>query len=1229
MKIRMTAPTALFGLLSLGLSMTAWLPGSWAAVGGYQASELRSVETSDEGKIRELRQQEVTQLRIALGRRSPNNRRADLYLRLAEIYLEAYRADYILEGRVHEKRLEKGQPDRLIDHSHSRPSLGLGIQACKEILSFRIPYAKVDQVYYFLGFNYSEMGDRTQSVRYFDQLARQYPQSPYVGEAYKELGDESFEHGQFKKAQSYYEMAAKQGNTETLPHVYHKLAWSYYRTRQYDSAVQTMRLAISSAQKSGEKFLSLREEALRDMAIFMTETGKVEEAIQYFGEVSNDKQFFPKILERLGKQYERNVEPAKATQVYESLLKTHPNTEAGFRVRVKLVDLDLRQRHFKEALVRLNGVEIPKTGENETVVAAQNLRAMIRRTATEHHEKYRKSANRADLLIAESYYGAYLNLFLRSEDPRNETPEIRMYLAEVKRELGYSRDASQLYRLVVESKDKRYAKEAGALWTASLSEAIRRAAKGGVGTKGTDPSALELEFVDAADRLADAMGEANEGRESALRAAEVLAGYKNTQKNTVKRLQAILARWPRSSQALTAAKLWLQLGSEGDTEGLRETLKLIRASDALLAFDAENGGKLRAQLSDQEVRLKIGTIAQEEKNNDFAGAGRSYEAFAGETTDHNLAEKAYGNALTSFLKVGDAESIDRVSGRWLQRYPKNAGAVEAIRSAATQLLIAGKFETTGKLFERLGRDAGDPESLETAARVFEAAGDRAHAQQLWVSFLERFPTHAHRPAVALVLGRSQDQARLDPQAAAAYKNCMNGPYAFQAECGARLGDLYARILDWSQAKAQYHKVAALGAQAPAVLEKQPKLKKQKKLKKNAKNGRAQAAAPVHASGASIVISPYVGYARYRLAELMETETKFDRLEMPEAQLKKALQQRMDFLEPLSRAYVSAVDAGGPWAVAALARLANWAVNFADEVDHIAPPAAADPDAVTRFRANLAGVSAPLRKKAVTTWAEGYAKALANETLSPALPELADHLASSTESRPRAQGYRGHFRLAGIAADGGDLGKVVAFEKVRERLGKNPQDGGAWVDYGNLLWGEGRPEAARIAYDRALSLNSRIPGALNNRAVVLLSVEGEENWSAASEANALFREAIAQDEFFLPAKMNRAAVLNYFRLFERAKPLWDQVLTRSQPADAYDGQGIALQGLGQNEAAIAAFQHAREAGAVASRFAGIFHEAARTKSCASRISDLNFGQLVGFERESAERLRDFCAGGGSK
>ena len=49
---------------------------------GYPEAEARAVMSENERKIRDLRDQEIEQLKITLGRRQPVQRRADLYLRL-------------------------------------------------------------------------------------------------------------------------------------------------------------------------------------------------------------------------------------------------------------------------------------------------------------------------------------------------------------------------------------------------------------------------------------------------------------------------------------------------------------------------------------------------------------------------------------------------------------------------------------------------------------------------------------------------------------------------------------------------------------------------------------------------------------------------------------------------------------------------------------------------------------------------------------------------------------------------------------------------------------------------------------------------------------------------------------------------------------------------------------------------------------------------------------------
>lgn len=1209
--------------ICLFLAVGAWIQPQFNSIvfaaSGYADAEMRAMETSDESKLRDLRQEELTQLKIALGRRLAANRQADLYMRLAEIYVETYRAEFLLEGRVHDKRLESGAKDPFIDRTHSKPYLRSAIDACREIIKTGIAFAKMDEVFYFLGFNYGELGDRKQSLHYYEELTRRYPSSPYVAEAYREMGDEAYRSSQFRKAQGYFEQAVKKSSPDALPRILHKLSWSYYRTKQYDRAVEAMKNAVGAANQSGEKFLSLREEALRDMAIFMTEQGKSEDAIEYFKGVAGDKAFYPKLLERLGKQYERNVEPAKATQVYESLLKTNPESDAAFRVRVKLVDLDLRQAHFQGALGRIKGLEFKSFEDADTRVAAQNLKAMIRRTATEKHESFRKKGERPDLEVAEAFYQAYLDTFLAKEDSRAETPEIQMYLAEVKRELGKAQDASALYRKVMEGKDKRYSKEAGALWTASLADAIKKSNQ-----KSNEPNDTENQYLEASDRMKEALGDTPETREASLRAAQLLAGYKGEQNRAIKRLKKIVEEWPKSQQAVTAARLWIQLlaekaeatymtSSDAD-EDLRKTLKEIRSNSQLLAADQEagaaNSGKLKVLLADQEIRIKIHAIARVEKDKDYLAAGKGYEEFAQEANGRDVAEKAFAGALAAYVKVQNTEGLERVSALWLKRYSKSPKAADGIRSAATQLLIAGKYESAQSLFEKEGRDGSDSDSLETAARLAYGMGDLKRAQAAQYAYLDLYRNSPARRRITLSLAASHETGTAeghDSEAAKIYKFCLAAFPDLEAECASKLGDIFARSGDLAKAKSMYRQ--ASGSHVA-----------------KAKAARADAN------------SPYIGYARFQLADFLEKESRFDRMEMPEAKLKKAMSQRLEFLESLNKAYSEAVDAGGPWAIAALDRLAGWVYRLSKEIDAISPPSTLDAAGIARFKKGLSAVSDPLRKKAADAWQEAYSKAIAAEALSPALPAVADQLSDLRKSADlRSQGSK-QWRLSGIASDGGADGAAVALLKTREKLSKNPQDASAWLDYGNLILGQGKPKIAQVCYERATALNPKLAGAWNNRAYILLSTEIEEASRAtdlaayAAQAVSYLNEALKQDDFFLPAKANLGAVFNYFRMFSKAKNYWEQVNLKSPVSDSMDGFAVSLQGLGQLAAAEANFEKSNSLGASKNRFAWLYHRAARmsvggtpesARKCLAEISDLKEASLSGFEKESASRLKTTC------
>lgn len=1183
-------------LLTLVFTNTAWAEP-------YSKEELNALRTPDEVKLLQLRSDEIAQLKSALGRRLPNNRKADLYVRLAEAYLEAYRAEFLMEGRAHEQRLAEGKADKYINRTHSKPILYQGIRASEEVIRLGIQHQKMDQIYYFLGVYHDELEDGKNAVKWFRELTKKFPDSIYIGEAYRVLAEDAYAKNNFREALGLYQAALRNYRGSSYPRLLQKTAWSHYRLRQYDTAVAQMKRAVAEASKD-DKFLNLKDEALRDMALFMSEMGRVDEALKYFESVGAEKDYYPKALERLGAQYERNAEPKKAIQVYESLLKTNPKDEAAFRVRVKLFDMDIKRGQFNSALKRINSNEIPTSGDDDTEAAVNQLKSTIRRVAVERHDEFRKTQNRTALATANDYYGFYLNVFLSNSDSKGETPEIRMYLAEVKRELGESAVAAQLYREVLKSKDDRFAKQAAALWMASLGDAIKKYSSKKDKTDPETYNAIEKEFLEASSDVAKRFGTQPEGLEARLSAAQVLAGSSKRRSETEERISDLIEVAPGSSQALTAARLWLQMYADRlpkksdeikdapETSDLRRLIEDLKKNSALMDADKSIGKNQLAQLIDtQEDRIRIGTIAGQEKSKDFASAGRGYEDFAKRQTDRGVVEKAYSNAVGAYVKVGDYDSAVRVISTWANKYRDSKAALESLRDTATNAIILGHFEKAAVLFRILGKRS-DPNALEAAGRLFEGTGNLAEASNDFKSYLTLYKT-GDRGLIALSLAQWFEYAKNDPQAIKYYKVCYEENSSTSAECGVRLSDLYARIENPNLSNTYLRKVA----------------------------DRAKMKDP----------SPWVGLARYKIAEAFERSKTFAPLRLPDDKLKQGLEARLKFLDQISKSYNTVVEASGPWAVAALDRLAQWVVHFADDVDAIEAPKGADPKAIEGFRKSLKSVSDPLRQKAVDTWKTAYQKGEDGELLSPVLPLIADKLADAGVATPaRAQGFRDSWRLSGQAADGGREGPGAAFEKVRGKLLENGKDVQAWIDYGNLLWGEGKPLLAKIAYERALSLNPKAAAALNNRGVLIVSGVGQEDWIRATEANQFFKDALKKDELFLASKFNRGALLNYYRLFKKAKPYWTQVQVVAPQPDVIDGIAIAEQGLGQWDTAEKTFARADKAGAQSNRVHAIYHEAARasrknTQQCVSRLKKLEDQVLQGFERLAYLHLKSFCKG----
>lgn len=1160
------------------------------------AADLASVQNPKEQQVEAIRNEEIKAVKTALSLRSPQNRKAELYLRLAELYLEAYRADFLLEGRLHEQALTSNPNAKLV-RTRSMDDLKYGIGAAEEILKLNVEATKLDKVYYFLGYNYSELGHEKKSLEYYKKLTTQFPDSPFAIEGMKAVADDEFRKGNFADAQVQYEAAMKKtSDPSQQARMYHKLAWCHYRQRRADLALDSMKRAIALAQKDQEKLLNIREEGLRDIAIFYAETGQVEEAVDYFKKNAGSEEKLVVTLERLGKEYERTGQTDKAKQVYDVLLRYGKRDESSFRVAVKLVDLDLLKQDYDSAYKRLVGLEIPTNNDPETKLAVMNLRKIVRQTGIKSHDRYRNLTekeieNKSDaqkfLKSADQFYSLYLVKFL-PQDPSTqaERNEIRMYLAEVKRDLGQSGAAADLYKAIIQEQDTKYAKEAAKLWVGSLAEELKKKAAAGE-KPGSSPSQLERDFIEASNLLEQSIPDSTESRESRLRAAQLLAAYPAEKPAAKERAQKLAKDAPGTSQGVLAARLWLQLDPSADT------VQAIQDEPILLSTDKNNPdkgqrGQLAKSLEATRRGIQVSEIAGLEKSSNYSEAARKYEAFAKSAQNEKEAENSYLGALNAYAQAGQSDEVARVMKDWRTQFPKSRLVEGSVKNQATQFFIKGLFNDSAELFLGIGRQFKDTSSVLTAAALFEGGLQRKKAVDVYQMAISMSASEEDRAKIYQSIAFVQNDEKDDMAALTAWKSCFSLNSGLKAECGSQVGNYYLRLNDLRQAKSMYAQVVGI------------------------KRGPSSQ-------------SPFIAYAQFRVAQIQEKEMKQPALQFPDEQLLKAFTTRVEELKPVSDAYQKAIELGGPWGIAATERLGDLALGLSNEVEEVLK----DPKATPALKQALGPVANALLKKAIDNSKSAYALALKKEILSPALPIIQDRLVdANVPGHVRAQGSRSGIKLIGLSPDGGKAGPDRAFQEVRTKLLQTQEDALAWIDYGNLLWGTGKPGLSKVAYQRALGLRTRKADALNNLAVVLVSDQGYENWFAANEAMALWKQALKAEAMNSAALYNLGHYYNYFRLFKLALPYYQKVSTKVQIAEVFDGLGVARYGVGEKAESEYAFNKAEDLGHSPKRFVRryILAGSANTRdACRDHLESIPRAEsLKGFEKIALERMNIRCS-----
>jgi tetratricopeptide (TPR) repeat protein len=193
-------------------------------------------------------------------------------------------------------------------------------------------YSKIDEVLYYLAYEYEQKGDYKNARTVYYELIQKAPKSPYIPNAYLAFGELFFQEAQGDPskwdlaAAAYMEVVKfPPPNNKVYGYARYKLAYVHWNKGEYPPAMNEFKKVIEYGDQYAElpNATQLAKAARRDMIPVYAVSGAPERAYNFFKPLSGDKQGDVKTIEmlnELGLAYIDTGHYKEAIVLYKDLL---------------------------------------------------------------------------------------------------------------------------------------------------------------------------------------------------------------------------------------------------------------------------------------------------------------------------------------------------------------------------------------------------------------------------------------------------------------------------------------------------------------------------------------------------------------------------------------------------------------------------------------------------------------------------------------------------------------------------------------------------------------------------------------------------------------------------------------------------------------------------------------------------------------------------------------------
>lgn len=771
-----------------------------------KASEFDVPDQSEEYRrlARQKRHESMDFLKDILANRAPvGEQKAEMMLRLADLYFEEGRDIYLTEMQEYEVKydacfnsdgcsVENFPPP---DNTGSQDWQEKSIKLYKAILQNYPQYARADEATFYLASALQELKRRDEAVQEFTRLVRTYPDSGYVPDSYVQIGEYYFDDNNAYKALLAYQKAARYKNSEKYSFAIYKLAWCYYNVGEYGKAIDTMKAVVAYSMTPQEnspeaRRLTLQEEALKDLVRFFADAGEMDEAYAYFNKLGKPE-LIRSMLKRLANMYFEQGKFDECIATYRRLIAEDPNSTNAPDYQNEIIQAYQKTGRKEETITEIErmrktyGKQSPwaraNSGDPDALNSAQEyLEKSLRQVALNYHseaKKYSGNMARETYGMAEQAYSVYLQEFPEGKN----TYEMRYAYGELLYKLKKFDSAYEQYMAVVQTDPNGKRSKFCANSAVYAAEEMTKGDPGPENAKGNiepvEMSDWEKKYLAALDQYTKLYPDDKDTPGAIYKAGYLLYNH-NLFKESSERFRTVIAMQPGSRDAMTAVNLILDsLAQIKDYATLRDNAK---------AFYDQEG------LGNQAFKKEVFAIYESasfqliddnfQKDNDKAKAADAFMAFVNAFPGSEKGDIALNNAALYYYTTENYRSAIDARLKLIEQYPKSKFFKSQIAELGFAYESMADFDTAAKYYEQLfeldkeaGELEGTKEAIYSAALFRNAMGDWEGAVGDYNLYLEQYPDDERNAGILIEIAKLNAENGNHKEAAAMYKSFFTKP----------------------------------------------------------------------------------------------------------------------------------------------------------------------------------------------------------------------------------------------------------------------------------------------------------------------------------------------------------------------------------------------------------------------------------------------------------------------